>query len=174
MNIKLVQLEEKYQKQCVEMLEEWTKYNNTHPNANHSPWAIFQEDCHDFSKYLKAINSTEVKEGYVPSTTYFTYDEDRDVFVGAVNIRHYLNEILLRQGGHIGDGVRPGERGKGYGTKQIALALEKCKELGIDKVLIVCDKTNIGSMKTIVNNGGILENEIEVDGNIEQRYWINL
>ena len=94
--------------------------------------------------------------------------------VGAVNIRHRLNETLLRNGGHIGDGVRPSERKKGIATKMIALALEKCKELGIKKVLMVCDKDNIGSAKSIINNGGVLENEIEADGVINQRYWIDI
>ena len=56
----------------------------------------------------------------------------------------------------------------------IALALEECKKLGINKVLMVCDKENIGSAKSIINNGGVLENEILVDGVIEQRYWINV
>jgi predicted acetyltransferase len=96
------------------------------------------------------------------------------MIVGSVNIRHYLNESLLLNGGHIGDGVRPSERRKGSATKMIALALEECKKLGIEKVLMVCDKENVGSAKSIQNNGGILENEIEVDGVVEQRYWIEL
>lgn len=41
-------------------------------------------------------------------------------------------------------------------------------------VLMVCDKNNIGSAKSIINNGGILENEIEVDGVTQQRYWIDI
>lgn len=94
--------------------------------------------------------------------------------VGAVNIRHYLSEALLKNGGHIGDGVRPSERRKGIVTKMIGLALKECRRLGIENVLMVCSKDNIGSAKSIVNNGGVLENEIEVDGNIEQRYWIKL
>lgn len=56
----------------------------------------------------------------------------------------------------------------------IALALDECKKLGIEKVLMVCDKENIGSAKSIQNNGGILENEVEVGGVVEQRYWIEL
>lgn len=56
----------------------------------------------------------------------------------------------------------------------IALALEECKKHGIEKVLMTCDKNNIGSVKSIVRNGGVLENEIEDDGHIEQRYWIQL
>ena len=86
---------------------------------------------------------------------------------------HYLNESLLFNGGNIGDGVRPSERRKGIATKMIALTLDECRKLGIEKVLMVCDKDNIGSAKSIINNGGILENEVEVDGVIEQRYWID-
>ena len=84
-----------------------------------------------------------------------------------------MNESLLLNGGHIGDGVKPSERRKGIATKMIALALDECKKLGIENVLMVCDKNNIGSAKSIINNGGVLENEIEVDGVIEQRYWID-
>ena len=41
--------------------------------------------------------------------------------------------------------------------------------------LMICDKDNIGSAKSIINNGGILENEfINSNGEIEQRYWITI
>lgn len=56
----------------------------------------------------------------------------------------------------------------------IGLALLECKKLGIQEVLMVCDKDNIGSAKSIQNNGGILKNEVIVDGIVEQRYWIKL
>ena len=56
----------------------------------------------------------------------------------------------------------------------IGLALEECRKLGIDRVLMVCDNRNVGSAKSIINNGGVLENEMVVDGNVEQRYWITL
>lgn len=81
---------------------------------------------------------------------------------------------MLLNGGHIGDGIRPSERKKGYATKMIALALLECKKLGINKVLMVCDKNNIGSAKSIINNGGVLENEVVVQGIVNQRYWITL
>ena len=66
------------------------------------------------------------------------------------------------------------EQGKGYATEQIYLALKKCKDLNIKKVLITCDKTNIASAKTIIRNNGKLENEIQDNGKVLQRYWINL
>ena len=89
-------------------------------------------------------------------------------------LEHSLNEALLLDGGHIGDGVRPSERRKGYATAMIALALDECRKLGIEKVLMVCNKENTGSAKSIQNNGGVLENEINVEGETVQRYWIQL
>lgn len=85
-----------------------------------------------------------------------------------------MDERLLRNIGHIGGGIRPSERKKGYATLMLKLALEKCKEIGLTKVLLVCNKKNTGSAKAIQNNGGILENELLVDDKIHQRYWINL
>lgn len=56
----------------------------------------------------------------------------------------------------------------------VSLALEECRRLGIKKVLMVCDKNNIGSARSIIKNGGVLENEQLVDGVVEQCYWIDL
>jgi predicted acetyltransferase len=70
--------------------------------------------------------------------------------------------------------VRPSERRKGYATEMIALALDECRKLGIEKVLMVCNQENTGSAKSIRNNGGVLENEINVEGETVQRYWIQL
>lgn len=108
----------------------------------------------------------------MPDSTFFCLDTERNIFVGAVNIRHYLNEKLLHDGGYIGDDIRPSERGKGYGTQMIALALQECDRLGIRRMLMCCDRDNVALARTIQKNGGILENEIDDDGVPVQRYWI--
>ena len=168
--LKLVKLDKQYKKQLFDMMDEWTS-----SGEKIVPHAIIKEDYRDFDNYLQKIEMSKAQEGRVPDTTYFALDTERNIFVGAVNIRHYLNESLLLNGGHIGDGVRPSERRKGYATEMIRLALEECKKIGIDRVLMVCSKDNIGSAKSIKNNGGILENEIRWDnGKIDQRYWISL
>lgn len=79
-------------------------------------------------------------------------------------------------GGNIGYSIRPTERFKGYGTLILKLGLEKCKELNIDKVLITCNKSNVGSYKVIEKNDGILENEFfcEAYNEIVKRYWIHI
>lgn len=174
MNIELVRLKREYRAQLTDMLAEW-KADIEKNHTNHSPACLWSHDFYDFDGYLEAINAQpELGSGLVPATTLFCLDRDRNIFVGAVNIRHYLNEALLYTGGHIGDGVRPSERRKGYATAMIALALDECRKLGIKRVLMTCDRDNTGSARSIIKNGGVLENEVEEDGHIEQRYWIEL
>ena len=169
MKLKLVKASEAYREQITQMLDEWYA-----SGEKIVPYAIRRVDYRDFENYCKNLEIKDATEGAVPDSTFFCLDEERNIMVGAVNIRHWLNESLLLNGGHIGDGVRPSERRKGVATQMIALALLECRKLGIDKVLMVCDKDNIGSAKSILNNGGILENEIVVNGITEQRYWITL
>lgn len=174
MSVRLIKLSERYRDQLGEMLEEWMDDQRVN-HTNHSPWAIFKNDYRDFDHYLADLELKVAAAGRVPDSVFFLLDEERDRLLGAVNIRHYLNETLLQSGGHIGLGIRPGERCKGYATEMIRLALEECKKLGIRRVLMTCDKENIGSAKSIMKNGGVLENEfLNEDGEVEQRYWILL
>lgn len=168
MKLKLVRLENRYRNQLFDMMDEW--YST---GEKIIPYAIRKTDYHDFEGYIENIEVKDDGSNLVPDSTFFCLDEERNIFVGAVNIRHYLNESLLLNGGHIGDGVRPSERRKGIATQMIHLALLECKKMGIERVLMVCDKENTGSAKSIIKNGGVLENEINVDGVIEQRYWIS-
>jgi len=169
MELKLVKAGMAYKAQICDMLEEWYA-----TGEKIIPYAIRRLDYHDFESYCRNLEVKEPRDGLVPDSTFFCLDVRRNIMVGAVNIRHDLNESLLLNGGHIGDGVRPSQRRKGIATRMIALALEECRKLGLRRVLMVCDKENVGSAKSIRNNGGVLENEITVDGILEQRYWIDL
>ena len=174
MGLKLIKLTKEYEQELIEMIDEW----RTDQELNHtdrSPGAIFKNDPRDFDYYLENLEIKAPTGKRVPDSVFFLLDEDRNRLLGAVNIRHYLNDSLLESGGHIGDGIRPTERRKGYATEMIRLALEECRKLGIDRVLMTCDKSNIGSARSIIRNGGVLENEfINEDGELEQRYWITL
>lgn len=113
-------------------------------------------------------------EGWVANSNYYLIDKTNRL-VAMVNIRHELNDLLHKVGGHIGYGVRPSERLKGYATIILAAALKKCHELNILKVLVTCDEDNIGSTKTILNNGGVEEDSIVMeDGIVKRRFWIKL
>lgn len=131
-----------------------------------------------FYEYVELLNSYECGEnlqpGYVPDTSLFGFVNGK--IVGRLAVRHSLNDFLLRVGGHIGYGIVPPFRRKGYATAMLKLALPIAKRLGIKKALITCDDNNVGSIKTIEANGGILENSVVVaDGKpLKRRYWIEL
>ena len=128
----------------------------------------FEEWYNDIYANMK---EETIKKGFVIATNYLAISTENNRLIGMINIRHYLNHYLLNYGGHIGYSVRKAER---YASEMLALALKECRELGIEKVLIVAEKGNIGSVKTIINNKGILENEVVEENEILQRYWITL
>ena len=115
-----------------------------------------------------------VPKGLVPSSTYLGVREKDNYIVGMIDIRHYLNEYLTQVGGNIGYGVRKTERNKGYAKQMLKLALEKCRELKIKKVLITCDEDNIASEKVILSANAKLEDIRNVDGENKKRFWIDL
>jgi predicted acetyltransferase len=127
-----------------------------------------------YSAFCDNLKEETVREGLVPSTTFMAISTDNGGLIGMIDIRHRLNDYLLNFGGHIGYSVRKSERQKGYATEMLALALEECIRLNIKKVLITCDKDNVASAKTMINNGAKLENEISEGKRITQRYWITL
>ena len=112
--------------------------------------------------------ATVLPEGRVHSD-YWWMVEDGE-FVGYVAVRHALTDFLLEQGGHIGYAVRPSRRGRGHATRALALALDRARELGLDRVLLTCDEDNVASRRTIERGGGVHEDTRHG----KRRYWIEL
>ena len=134
-----------------------------------------------YEEWLEKVTKEQSKEytesiGKVPANTYFTIRESDNKIIGMVNIRHYLNDYLRKFGGHIGYGIRPTERRKGYNKIQLYLTLLKTQKFGLDKVMLGCSVDNLGSDKTIKALGGILERcELdESDNTMTNVYWINV
>jgi predicted acetyltransferase len=97
-------------------------------------------------------------------------------WIGKLTLRTIINGKYLHAGGHIGYEIRPSKRRRGYGTVLLRMGLELARERGLHWVLLTCDETNPGSRKVIENNGGQLENSVEVEGQTvrKMRYWINI
>jgi predicted acetyltransferase len=127
-----------------------------------------------YQAFLDNLKEETVQAGMVPATTYMAISTDDGRLIGMIDIRHRLNDYLFHYGGHIGYSIRKSERQQGYATEMLALALNECAKLNMDKVLITCDKDNTASAKTMIKNGAILENEIPEGNGITQRYWITL
>ncbi len=119
-----VELQQAY----LEFYQEWVE-----SGEDRVPWVI-SKDPSDFKgmahTLLESEKGIKLPAGWVPDSTYWLVSDDKKV-LGAVNIRHSLTEKLLHTGGHIGYGIRPSERKKGYATQLFALSLEKTKSLGL-------------------------------------------
>ncbi len=115
------------------------------------------------------------KPEYEDQTTFVLVDDNNHIY-GGVDIRHKLNDNLLKFGGNIGYLIRPSERRKGYGTLILKLVLKECKKLGMKKVLVSCREENIWSAKIIEKNNGKYENSRykEDNNNTYRRYWIEI
>lgn len=135
----------------------------------------FREDGEDWSAFVERTAAQErgvVPAGWVPTT--FLVAVRGEEIVGRVSIRHELNDFLLRLGGHIGYGVRPGHRRRGYASSILRQALAVTDGLGVERVLVTCDDDNVGSARTIEGVGGVLE-DVVADGEEtpKRRYWID-
>jgi predicted acetyltransferase len=132
----------------------------------------------DFAEFLTRLRDwargINLPEGYVPESSYWLVSDEGEM-LGQVNIRHRLTPALEDFGGHVGYHVRPSQRGKGYGAKMLALALDQARRLGLRRVLITCDPENMASVRVIEKNGGVLASQsVAHNGRLTSRYWIEL
>lgn len=135
------------------------------------PTAINPKRYTSYSELVSELKQrTLIKEG-VPNTTLFLFDNEK--IIGAVNIRHYLNEHLKRIGGHIGYGVRPDYRRQGCAKKLLKVGLEFLNQHDVVDALITCDKSNVASARTIIAfHPQELESAI-IDGETVRRFLVS-
>ena len=95
---------------------------------------------------------------FVPETYYYLWDED--VLAGEFRIRHRLTDALKTGSGHIGYSIKKELRGKGYGTKGLALALTLAKTIvPEEEIYLRVEKQNPASFRAICKNGAYLSGE---------------
>ena len=142
------------------------------------PFAFQYDPSVNFREYVDKVNSWPsgkfLPSDFVPCSYYVAVVANK--IVGQVSFRHRLNDYLERIGGHIGYGVIPSERGRGYAKNMLKRALGFAKAKGLNRVLITCDVDNIASIRVIEANGGILESTtLEPELKIQKRrYWITI
>ena len=163
-----------YYRQYNEMMKEWID-----SGTRIAPWFLSEPLCfNQFAELVMTLdeceNANQNKE-YSSTTSYFVIDENNRL-IGAASLRHYLTVKGFNTWGHIGYGVRPAERRKGYATQILRLVLDEARNRKIYNILIGSYKSNIGSCKVIEKCGGILENTVtewDNNGELINRYWID-
>lgn len=158
-----------------DMMKEWCE-----SGTQIAPWFLRKpfETLEDFAGLIKMLDMCEhagSDSPYASTTSYFVIN-DAGRLIGATSLRHYLTVEGFNSWGHIGYGIRPSERRKGYAVQSMKLMLEQAKDKHIYKVLIGVHEGNVGSWKTVEKCGGIFENKVSVEGDEEpiRRYWIEL
>jgi predicted acetyltransferase len=126
------------------------------------------------ARLVAAKDPTNARPGELPYEDFWLMEGDE--WIGKLTLRTTINAKYLHAGGHIGYEIRPSKRRHGYGTILLRMGLELARECGLHRVLLTCDETNLGSRKVIENNGGQLENAVEVEGQTvrKMRYWISM
>lgn len=155
-----------------------TEFITDDPNINGSSGLQHYEDVRTWIEQcrLGASRDTLPKPEWVESDQYMLVEMGNKKILGMIAFRHYLNDLLAEYAGHIGYGVRPTERRKGYSKKMLNLCLERCGQYGLQRVLITCDEGNMASRKTILACGGNFERltRKKVDGKYRERYWLTI
>lgn len=168
----------KRKNQIIEYIDELVFYNSDINGIE-----VFAKilDGYTFEQVLEHCLNLENEEyakklGKAQMKTLLLIRKEDDKVVGALNIRWNLPEKSKQFGGNIGYGIRPTERRKGYNKINLYLGLIEAKKLGLDKVKLVCDANNLGSVRTIESLGGTLERtEIDpYDGVLTSVYWFNI
>lgn len=148
-------------------------------------YAAAGEDYHQnvrggqFSAYVQRLadgaRGVGLPDGYVPWSTFWLVRAGWEI-LGVSRLRHRLSDHLLVTGGHVGYDIRPSERRKGYGTRILALTLEKARARGLKRLLVTCLADNVGSAQIIEKSGGVLQDVIDSKdmGGPLKRYWIDL
>ncbi|MGD1013366.1 MAG: GNAT family N-acetyltransferase [Acidimicrobiales bacterium] len=143
--------------------------------ADGSRLLFYLDDGVTWDQWLKKIDEhrrrLSLSVGIVPATQ-LVADVD-DVIVGSARIRFSLNKELERTGGHIGYGVLPAHRRRGYATEILRQALIIARSQGVSRVLVTCLDDNVGSACVIERCGGVLEDVIDIDEGSRRlrRYW---
>lgn len=163
-----------HEKEAINYIKEFYEYNS---NINGSGGLDrYLDDYDGWLKKLEDDRNRIPNEEKVPAETYFLVRESDNKIVGMINIRLCLNERLSKFAGHIGYGIRPTERRKGYNKINLYLGLKCLKEHGVKEAFLDCEKSNPASSKTIIALGGKLKREYYNDDtkSIVQDYLIDI
>jgi predicted acetyltransferase len=171
--LKLIEPESGFEAEFRSMVAEYTASGETKYAE------MYAEAVEDYNAYIARLKDhakgINLPQGWVRDSTYWLVRGEGDL-LGCSRLRYELNDFLRYQGGHIGFEIRPCQRGNGYGTMILDLTLEKARQAGFKKVLLLCHTGNKASARIIEKNGGKFTGIYVPDWPKKplRRYWIKL
>lgn len=149
------------------------------PDRTYELFGKFQADEHgfvndaygmnrsEFDRYMHTVedmhHGRNLPSGYVPATKYILVNDDGE-YVGIFNLRHRLNDGLRNGAGHIGYGIAPEYRGRGYATEGLRMILAiALHEHGIMEAYLSLDKDNPASLAVQRHCGARIDHENDTE-----------
>lgn len=135
------------------------------------------DQIESYEEWLSSVtlntDAETVNENWVVTDTFFALRKSDNKIIGIIDLRHTLNEFL-KDFGNCGYSVRPSERKKGYATEMLCQLKEVARKAGMQELHLSVEKTNIGSIKVIQNNGGVYERSFTYENELADIYRISL
>lgn len=133
-----------------------------------------------FAEMLKRLEADakgeDLPQGWVPASMLYAFYDGQ--IIGRYHIRQSLNEHLMRRGGHVGYAVAKDFRQQGVAAQMMLLGVQYIRQSlpHLDRILVTCADSNVGSYRVIEGAGGVLENKVydSEHGEDIRRYWITI
>jgi predicted acetyltransferase len=156
-----------------EALELFLSEFDANPDQLHGYFFDRNAPITDIVSTLRAWSAgKQLIDGWVPNSTWFW--EVGETLQGVINVRHELTPWLAENAGHIGYSVATPYRHRGVATAMLRAALGYCSTLGISQPMLICDSENIGSIRAIESNSGVLEREGWNDSRTQIQRWYRM
>lgn len=137
-------------------------------------------DAHAFIARLRRHEGSHMTlpdgtaQEWLPARVFWLWNHG---FCGVINLRFQPGTLDLppHVSGHIGYAVVPWRRGEGIATQALGLMLPIAWALGLPRVLLTCDETNMASRRVIEANGGVAAGMAPNpdSGGMKRLFWLD-
>ncbi len=112
---------------------------------------------------------------FSPYRRFFLANADESALLGTCTFRFLPTYDVVNEGGHIGYGVAPSQRGQGYAKLMCRKMIRFGRIHGYRHILITCDLDNLASAHVIEACGGVLDDIRPIPGRAQpkKRYWVS-
>lgn len=137
---------------------DWPKCSRTLRRA----WAL--------SRLNRRALGRDIPDGWVSETTLWIVESGQ--VLGAVELRHPLNDWLHQVGGNIGYHTHPDHRNKGVASFALREGLKLLRKMGVQEALITCSEDNGPSIRVIEKCDAVRIEDSHVAGMATRRRYL--